>query len=84
LQIAFPHVWTEAFDAHLKENIEKLYTLFVELHDEFGIEFMPPTELEEAQYINDFLTELQGAENTLIVEPIPPNLRALLTRQGYK
>ena len=83
LQIAFPHVWTEAFDGHLKENIETLYTLYVELHDEFGVEFMPPTELEEAQYIHDFLTELQGAENTLIAEPIPSNVGALLARQGY-
>jgi len=84
LQIAFPHIWTEAFSGQLKENIEALYTLYIELHDEYGIEVTPPTtELLEAQRIDDFLAELQGVENTLTAQAIPSNVRALLARQGY-
>ena len=83
LQIAFRHVWTEAFDDHLREQVEDLYELYVELHDEFGMEYAPLTELEEAQGIRDFLQKLAGAEATLIAELTPPNVTALLAHFGY-
>jgi len=78
LNIAFPHVWTEAFDGQLKENVERLYDFYVQLHDEFGVDFVPPTELTEAQEMHAFLKELEGAEQSLIAEPVPPEIHALM------
>lgn len=67
LQIAFTHVWTEAFDSQLKENIETIYGLFVELHEEYGVEVPSRAELEEIDDLYNFVQELEGMN---IDEPI--------------
>ncbi|WP_372739791.1 hypothetical protein [Neptunomonas sp.] len=82
LQIAFKHVWTEAFDSQVKEDIEKLYEAYNELHEEFGFEFISPSEIEETQNIQDFLQEIEGTERIVIAETITARVLALISRLG--
>jgi hypothetical protein len=55
LQIAFPNVWTEAFDGQLKENIEELYKIYVQVNEEYLDTEPPIVELQEkADLLNFF------------------------------
>lgn len=58
LQIAFDHVWTEAFDHELKSQVQELYEKYAELHEEQGEGFPTLQEFEEIQDVKRFLEEL--------------------------
>ena len=63
LQIAFPHVWSEAFDARLRAGVETLYADTVRLHEDHGV---PPPALESLRDVNDlrrFLSEASGTRH---------------------
>lgn len=55
LQIAFEHVWTEAFDEPFRTQVEELYSSIVELHEDFGVETDLSAEVAEKDALLDFL-----------------------------
>jgi hypothetical protein len=60
LQIAFPHVWTEAFDEELRAQVQQLYEESALLHEDSGVEFEGGAELEEIKDLRNFLSEISG------------------------
>jgi hypothetical protein len=70
LQIAFPHVWTEAFDGELREEIEELYKLYVEINEEYGSGEFPEVELGERDDLLKFLAQLRKLDSETD-EPVP-------------
>jgi hypothetical protein len=73
LQIAFEHVWTEAFDEDLKERLQELYKETVELHDEFGLQLDTLTEVPEIRDMLVFLATIDGQSEALKEEcPLLP------------
>ncbi|MBI5751725.1 MAG: hypothetical protein HZA59_06210 [Hydrogenophilales bacterium] len=60
LQIAFEHVWTEAFDERLKGRVHELYESIVKLHEEFGVPLDLPVEAAEQDALIDFLNRVSG------------------------
>lgn len=73
LQIAFPHIWTEAFDEELRWMTEELYGETVVLHEDYGTEYQGVAELKEMADLRAFLRELQGQHYR--GQPMPPKLR---------
>jgi hypothetical protein len=83
LQIAFKHIWTEAFDNNTRENIETLYETLAELQDEYNVDLSSLTELGEVQDVYDFLKTLEGIESTATtIEPITPEVLAIEAKLG--
>jgi len=74
LQIAFKHVWSEAFDGQLKKDIEDLYEAYNKLQKEYGVEFALIPELEEIQDLLIFTQELAGTD---IDDPIDPIVKTI-------
>lgn len=84
LEIAFPHVWTEAFDPDLREDVRKLYDNTVRLHEDYLLgeaaadgetPFPLATELQEMDDLKDFLEHLTDFIDTM-VEEIPTQVAA--------
>ena len=84
LQIAFPHVWTEAFDQQLRTEVEELYKIYTELHHEYGEEVPDRALIEEFKDLKDFLRELSG-DNPLThtFTPLLPDTERFLNQHGY-
>ncbi len=84
LQMAFLHVWTEAFDEELRSDVEKVYEEYVKLHHElYGDEsFTGIPELEEIQDLIGFIRE-SGSRDPL--QPIlsSDQTKAVLQSLGY-
>ncbi len=75
LQIAFPHVWVEAFDGALRNDIEDLYESVVRLHEDyFEEEFELPTECAEIDQLESFLDEMARFSDWMN-EPVPVPVR---------
>jgi len=61
LQVAFRHVWTEAFDSELRATVEDLYDTIAELHSDIVGSFELPVEAGEIAELGELLKSL-GAE----------------------
>lgn len=72
LQIAFPHVWTEAFDEELRAQVQQLYEESALLHEDYGMEFEGGAELEEMKDLRKFLSEISGQGGSLAHYFDPP------------
>ena len=70
LQIAFEHVWTEAFDRDVAGTVRDLYASVAELHEEFGVERELPEELAEMREVESFLRTV--AQDASGIEDTPP------------
>lgn len=75
LQIAFEHVWTEAFDKDLKERIRVIFE--ESRHEEFGVQFDSFTEASETFEVEELLAEMQGVQ-TRVGEEAPPQVQDYL------
>jgi hypothetical protein len=71
LQVAFQHIWTEAFDENLRERVEALYAIVAELHDDYGGTFALPAEAGEIDEIAAILRDATRDVETLQVEAVP-------------
>jgi hypothetical protein len=74
LQIAFPQVWTEAFDRRLRDSAERLYRETVRLHEEYGLSFPPLEAIREVNQFRQFLSQTKEDFSYVAVTPIPPDV----------
>jgi hypothetical protein len=70
LQIAFKHIWTEAFDPELRGKVEELYEAVAQLHEDYGQAFDLLVEAEEITDIQTFLQDMKKL-GSLLNEPVP-------------
>ena len=73
LQIAFPHVWMEAFDENLRSQITDYVRNIFYLHEDWGIEFKGMKELEEISDLNEFIQEFTDSNDSM-QDPIPADV----------
>lgn len=76
LQIAFPHVWTEAFDERFRDAASRLYGETVRLHDEYGLDLGWAGEAGDVRDFERFLRELDERRQALTFVPPPEEVRA--------
>jgi hypothetical protein len=85
LQMAFLHVWTEAFDQELRSDVQKLYEEYVELHhDLYGddsIRNIP--EISEIKDLRNFLKEFGREDSFPQSYPYYDQTRRFLQSLGY-
>ncbi len=81
LQIAFPHVWTEAFDEHLRNQIESAYNAIVQLHEEYGIKYELPEKFQEINEIRDLVNQIRQ-QAYFLDEPVPQIVRDALKKNA--
>lgn len=89
LQVAFKHVWTQAFDGDLRQKAEDLYHEYTRLYDEAGLDVPDFASINDVNELRTFLTEIQRAgwvpgtqiptpvhlpPGGIVVGPPPPNL----------
>lgn len=77
LQIAFEHVWMEAFDEHFRSRLRDLYMSIVELHEEHGVALELPVEVAEQDALLDFLNRV-GGQVEAMREPVPASVQRYL------
>lgn len=58
LQVAFKHVWTNAFDENLRSHAEAVYVEATRLADEVGIEVPPFSEIADVNQLRGFLNTI--------------------------
>lgn len=76
LQMAYPHVWTEAFDERFREAASRLYGETVRLHDEYGLDLGWAGEAGDVRDFERFLGELDERRQALTFVPPPAEVRA--------
>lgn len=76
LQIAFPQVWTEAFDRRLRDSAERLYRETVRLHEEYGLSMPPLEAIREVNQFRQFLSQTKEDFSYVAVTPIPSDVAA--------
>ncbi len=71
LQIAFEHVWTEAFDENLRDRVRDLYTETAKLHEDLidPWPFESLTELSEMYEVEEFISESSGQLESMYEDP---------------
>jgi len=77
LQLALPSVWVEAFDKGARSVAERLYAETVRLDDDYGFAPRLLDEFEDVQRLRDFLSELDEDIESLELEAVPAQVRAL-------
>lgn len=60
LQLAFRHVWTQAFDSKIKNFAAALYEEYIRLYEDAGIEVPPFTEIRELEHLDDLIREVEA------------------------
>lgn len=75
LQIAFPHIWTEAFDERFRETVANLYATTVELDEERALDTNWAGEAGDLRSLEGFLEEIDEAHRALEFSPAPPAVR---------
>lgn len=78
LQIAFPHVWTEAFDRDFQDDLAQLLTDVHVLHEDYMGENSPfdlPEELYEREDLEETIAEIRNFAK-LTDEPLPEDVGA--------
>jgi hypothetical protein len=83
LQMAFPHVWTEAFDDRFKSAAVLLYSETVKLHEDYGLDLSWLGEVRDVADYERFLAEIEGRREALRFIPIPPGVRAAFPTLTY-
>lgn len=73
LQLAFPDVWTEAFDDSVKQHVERIYDTHVQLHEEYGVTLPSFVEFDEITDISAFLNEVERSSEMLL-DPVPTSV----------
>jgi hypothetical protein len=69
LQIAFKHIWTEAFDETLRAQAEALYLEAVQLADERGLDSPEIQAIDETSQLLSFIQEVRNNDQDLL--PVP-------------
>lgn len=59
LQVAFKHVWTQAFDGDLRQKAEDLYHEYTRLYDDAGLEVPDFAAINDVSELQSFLTEIE-------------------------
>ena len=77
LQLALPSVWVEAFDKGARGVAERLYAETVRLDEDYGIAPRLLDEFEDVERLRDFLSELDDDIESLEIEAVPAQVRAL-------
>ncbi len=79
LQLAFRHVWTEAFDSRLREAAGDLYDAAVRVAEETGVEGPSAEAIADVNALRDFISSVRGEAGALgALQPIPAAVRDLL------
>lgn len=65
LQIAFKHVWTEAFDETLRSKAEELYAETVRFAEERGLEIPAAEALNDVNQLREFIENVRGNAESL-------------------
>ncbi len=75
LQIAFKHVWTEAFDETMRAMAEGLYAEAVRLADDYGVDTPMADAINDVDQLREFVADLRGDHQNLSLQnPVPPVL----------
>ena len=88
LQLALPDVWVEALNPDLRRGIEWLYDQFVQLHEDYTGEELPPdaVSITERAEVQELLHQLE-VETDLVDEQVgrtlPPDLHLLWPAATY-
>jgi hypothetical protein len=77
LQMAFPHVWAEAFDERFRRSAVRLYTETVQLHQDYGLDVTWLGEVRDIKDFERFLAQVENRRDTLNFVPIPNEVRAV-------
>jgi hypothetical protein len=76
LQIAFEHVWTEAFDEKLRQQVEQLYGEAVQISQDLGVDFLLDETVKDVQAINDLIAKMgtgfAGMSGHVQLAPVSP------------
>lgn len=78
LQIAFPDVWTAAFDSALEEDVLALYETVNEINEDYGVVFPRIDDVADITEFEDYIASLTGdlADEGDGYRPIPDNVAA--------
>ncbi|MBD2066256.1 hypothetical protein H6F93_01715 [Leptolyngbya sp. FACHB-671] len=71
LQIAFPHVWAEAFNKKLRKDVETLYHERMKLHEDYGVSLPPLEAINEVNELRDFLNQTREDLSYMATSPVP-------------
>ncbi|QEA39101.1 hypothetical protein FGL86_08465 [Pistricoccus aurantiacus] len=71
LQVAFKHVWTEAFDEVLKERAKALYEEIVRVRNEVGLDTPAIESIAEVNQLRELIAEVRGDEAVRALELVP-------------
>jgi len=77
LQIAFPHVWVEAFDETLREQTEALYADVVQLHADYDFDPGWIEDLEDLEDVHEFLREIGRRRGYFFVYSVSDGVAAV-------
>lgn len=76
LQLAFKHVWMELFGEDLREQAERLYTQWVEVRQEFGLDVPELDAIQSVNELRDFLSSVgHDRDSYRDLMPVPPLVR---------
>ncbi|MFD5424212.1 hypothetical protein [Streptomyces sp. NPDC127084] len=75
LQMAFPHVWTEAFDERFRDAVGRLYGETVRLHEEYGLDLTWAGEAGDVRELERFLADLDDRREALTFLPPPQEVQ---------
>jgi hypothetical protein len=59
LQVAFRHVWTQAFDGKLRGGAEELYAELTQLYDEAGLQVPPVNAIDDVSKLERFVDDVR-------------------------
>jgi hypothetical protein len=76
LQIAFEHVWVQAFDRSVRSDAEDLYATVVRLHEDYGLETSWIGEIDDVESLRAFLDETDRRRRSLPLSEPPMDILA--------
>lgn len=75
LQVAFQDVWTAAFDDDLRDQVLNLYRETVAIHDDYGLEIPPMSDISDANALREYLAILRDEVQGLAILQIRPDVQ---------
>ena len=63
VQVAFKHVWSQAFDGKLRDAAEALYKDYVRLHDDAGVELPEFVAMQDVAQLKEFIKAVRETVN---------------------
>ncbi|MBC8066763.1 MAG: hypothetical protein IAG13_00390 [Deltaproteobacteria bacterium] len=85
LQVAFRHVWTQAFDDNLRSAAEDLYAEMTQLYDEAGLQMPPVDAIDDVTKLKQFVDDVRKTMGGTTRRPppaVPPGSQLMGTSGG--